>query len=83
MQPNSCTLLKIKEDMSAPRGNDRHNSQEPRWQNTLSPEILDILGPALQVGGLSGGSSFVSFFSSPTTSRRQWLSISRVNSHVI
>jgi len=46
MQPNSCAVRKIKEDMSQPSGTPRRNS--------LPPEILQILWPTLQVGVLSG-----------------------------
>ncbi|KAF8849873.1 hypothetical protein BDZ45DRAFT_662567 [Acephala macrosclerotiorum] len=53
MQPNACSIKKIKDDMTPapPSGTDR---ESPRRQNDLPPEILEIIGPALKVGGLSG-----------------------------
>lgn len=38
-----------------PSGADR---ESPRRRNDLPPEILEIIGPALKVGGLSGMTKF-------------------------
>lgn len=54
MQPNACSIKKIKDDMTLPQsGADR---ESPRQRNELPLEILEIIGPALRVGGLSGTS---------------------------
>lgn len=52
MQPNACTVRKVKDDMIRKGGNGE--DAPPRSQERLPPEILDIIKPALQVGGLSG-----------------------------
>lgn len=53
MQPNACAIRKVKDDMTQPTKSGA-NGEAPRRQNDLPPEILDIIVPALQVGGLSG-----------------------------
>jgi len=57
MQPNACAIQKVKGDMtqSQPSG----TGAEPRRPNDLPPEILEIIWPALQVGGLSGMSGML------------------------
>ena len=59
MQPNACTVQKLKGDMANPQqsGVNKDLSQRPR--DDLPPEILEIIFPALQVGGLVG--MFVGF----------------------
>jgi hypothetical protein len=47
MQPTACTLRKLKGDMAG-----EEQKIEPGRQ--LSPEILEIIVPALKVGGISG-----------------------------
>jgi hypothetical protein len=57
MQPNACTVRKVKEDMSKDgKKGDFYPSERPKGAPLLPPEILDIIKPALQVGGLSGKS---------------------------
>jgi hypothetical protein len=51
MQLNACSVKRLKEDMGPQRPGD---SEGPDEQNDLPPEILDIIWPALQVGGASG-----------------------------
>jgi hypothetical protein len=52
MQPNICAIQKVKGDMAQPQPSG--TGGEPRRPNDLPPEILEIIWPALQVGGLSG-----------------------------
>ena len=54
MQPNACSIKKIKDDMSQPPSSSGDSGDAPRRQNDLPPEVLDIIIPALQVGGISG-----------------------------
>lgn len=51
MQPNACAIRKVKDDMA--KGAEGNGSLE-RPRDGLPPEILDVIWPALQVGGLSG-----------------------------
>ena len=53
MHPNACAILKVRKDMAQPQQSVA-NAEPPRRQNDLPPEILEIIGPALQFGGLSG-----------------------------
>ena len=53
MQPNVCAIQKVKGDMVEPPP-PKADGKPPRRQNALPPEVLDIIWPALQVGGLSG-----------------------------
>ncbi|THV48865.1 hypothetical protein BGAL_0223g00070 [Botrytis galanthina] len=60
MQPNSCSLRKIRDDMTTPRAKeDSSRSMAPANQTQgpksgdLPPELMDIIKPALQFGGLS------------------------------
>jgi hypothetical protein len=53
MQPTICTTQKVKGDMSQSQSPKR-DSEPPQKRNGLPPEILEIIWPALQVGGLSG-----------------------------
>ena len=55
MQPNACAIRKVKDDMTEKGGNG-NGEPLPNRQRTerLPPEILEIMKPALQVGGLSG-----------------------------
>jgi hypothetical protein len=53
MQPNACAIRKVREDM-VPSEQSGANGEPPGRRNDLPPEILEILWPALQVGGLSG-----------------------------
>lgn len=53
MQPNVCTVKKVKDDMSQP-SRTGESGEAPRRRNDLPPEVLDIIAPALQVGGISG-----------------------------
>ncbi|PSS12961.1 hypothetical protein M430DRAFT_143450 [Amorphotheca resinae ATCC 22711] len=57
MQPNACAVRKVAADMT---GDGANGEKDPRRsQNGLPPEILDIVWPALQVGGLSGMSGIL------------------------
>jgi hypothetical protein len=53
MQPNACAVKRVKDDMMG-KGDD--GQSKPRGgQKDLPPvEILDVIYPALQIGGLSG-----------------------------
>jgi hypothetical protein len=53
MQPNICAIQKVKGDMAQSQPSRRDPEPPPR-RNDLPPEILEIIWPALQVGGLSG-----------------------------
>lgn len=60
MQPNSCSIRKIRDDMKTPgEKGDSSSSMAPINQSqslrsdNLSPELMDIIKPALQFGGLS------------------------------
>lgn len=56
MQPNICTVQKVKDDMAQPqpaKGEAPARKAQPRG-NDLPPEILEIIGPALQIGGACG-----------------------------
>ena len=53
MQPNACAIRKVREDMVSSEQSGA-NGEPPRRRNDLPPEILEIMWPALQVGGLSG-----------------------------
>lgn len=52
MQPNACTVRRITDEMTGKGENGK--TERPERQNRLPPEILEIIQPALQVGGLSG-----------------------------
>lgn len=52
MQPNSCNIRKIKNDMSHPP---KSNSRDE-----LPPELLSILGSSLKVGGVTGVLPYIS-----------------------
>ncbi|TGO26248.1 hypothetical protein BPAE_0063g00170 [Botrytis paeoniae] len=60
MQPNSCSLRKIRDDMTTPKAKEdsspsmapTNQSQGPK-SGDLPPELMDIIKPALQFGGLS------------------------------
>jgi len=58
MQPNVCTVQNLKEDMTGREGKrerERERGNQPRRDhNELPPEILDIIVPALKVGGIAG-----------------------------
>lgn len=55
MQPNACAVRKVKDDMARDGGKGEHYPPEEENGGKLLPtEILDIMKPALQVGGLSG-----------------------------
>jgi hypothetical protein len=54
MQPNACAIRKVKEDMTKPSAESGANGESPQRRNDLPPEIIEIIWPALQVGGLSG-----------------------------
>jgi hypothetical protein len=56
MQPNVCTVQKLKEDMTGREGERERENQPRRHQNELPPEIFDIIVPALKVGGIAGKS---------------------------
>ncbi|KAH6723893.1 hypothetical protein BKA61DRAFT_566499 [Leptodontidium sp. MPI-SDFR-AT-0119] len=58
MQPNVCTVKKVKDDMSQP-SRTGESGEAPRRRNDLPPEVLDIIAPALQVGGISGMSGLL------------------------
>ena len=53
MQPNTCAIKKVKEDMtqSSRAGG---SGDAPQRRNDLPPEGLEIIVPALKFGGLSG-----------------------------
>jgi hypothetical protein len=53
MQPNICAIQKVKGDMAESQPS-RRDPEPPRRRNDLPLEILEIIWPALQVGGLSG-----------------------------
>jgi hypothetical protein len=67
MQPSACVIRKVKEDMTSREG--AGTGDLPRQQKRelrLPPEILDIIKPALQVGGLSGMfNASITYFQSP------------------
>ena len=52
MQPNACAVRKVKEDMVR-KGQDAEQ-QSPRRRNALPSEVMEIIVPALQVGGSAG-----------------------------
>ncbi len=54
MQPNACAIRKVQEDMTKPSTESGANGGPPQHRNDLPPEIIEIIWPALQVGGLSG-----------------------------
>jgi hypothetical protein len=55
MQPTPCAVQKVKDDMTDPgKPGASGGTESPRRRNGLPPEVLDIIWPALQVGGLSG-----------------------------
>jgi hypothetical protein len=61
MQPNICAIQKVKGDMTRPppSGTDGKpplvpDGKPPQRRDDLPPEILEVIWPALQVGGLSG-----------------------------
>ncbi|KAH7343019.1 hypothetical protein BKA65DRAFT_303336 [Rhexocercosporidium sp. MPI-PUGE-AT-0058] len=58
MQPNACSIKKIKDDMSQP-SKPGDSGDAPRRQNDLPPEVLEIIVPALQIGGISGMSGLL------------------------
>jgi len=53
MQPNICAIQKVKGDMAQSQP-PKTGAEPPPRRNDLPPEILEIIWPALQVGGLSG-----------------------------
>ncbi|KAG0648811.1 hypothetical protein D0Z07_5051 [Hyphodiscus hymeniophilus] len=57
MQPNACSIRKIKNDMTD--NGESVPPPSPQRNERLPPEILDIIKPALQVGSLSGTSGFI------------------------
>jgi hypothetical protein len=65
MQPNACTVRKIKEDMAPGQESGANGGGSPRGQNDLPPEIKEIIWPALQVGGLTGTLQFIFIFTCP------------------
>jgi hypothetical protein len=60
MQPNACSVRRIKQDMTQQKSqsDDGESSfpeaSRPPRRNGLPPEILQIIGPAFQVGGAVG-----------------------------
>ncbi|TVY18407.1 hypothetical protein LARI1_G002667 [Lachnellula arida] len=57
MQPTPCTVQKIKDGMTdpgKPGATSSGGTEPPRRTNGLPPEILNIIWPAVQIGGLSG-----------------------------
>ena len=64
MQPHICTVLKVKEDMSTAggEGEEKRKTQTRQRQNELPSELLDIIVPALKVGGITGRSYLCSQF---------------------
>ncbi|TVY42424.1 hypothetical protein LSUB1_G001636 [Lachnellula subtilissima] len=57
MQPTPCTVQKIKDGMTDPTkpgASSGGGTEPPRRRSGLPPEILDIIWPAIQIGGLSG-----------------------------
>ena len=54
MQPNVCTVQKIKGDMTGSGMDKGEREEPPRPQKHHRPDPLDVLYPALQVGGLCG-----------------------------
>lgn len=60
MQPTPCAIQKIKNDMTdtgkegAVAAASGRTEAPRRRKNDLPTEILDIIGPALKVGALSG-----------------------------
>ncbi|KAH8806365.1 hypothetical protein F5882DRAFT_391836 [Hyaloscypha sp. PMI_1271] len=58
MQPNICAIQKVKGDMAQPQSSSRETGP-PQSSDKLPPEILEIIWPALQVGGLSGMSGML------------------------
>jgi hypothetical protein len=52
MQPNACAVRKVKDDMTGKGGDERTEPYRP--QRDPAPNSLDVIYPALQVGGLSG-----------------------------
>jgi len=57
MQPNVCAIQKVKGDTTQPPPSGA--GREPRRPNDLPPEIMEIIWPALQIGGLSGFSGML------------------------
>jgi hypothetical protein len=59
MQPNACATRKVKDDMAGRGGNrEDYQPQQLNEGKHLPSEILEIVKPALQVGGLCGMSNF-------------------------
>ncbi|KAH7419003.1 hypothetical protein BKA64DRAFT_633708 [Cadophora sp. MPI-SDFR-AT-0126] len=58
MQPNACAIKKVREDMtqSSRQGG---SGDAPQRRNDLPPEVLEIVVPAIKVGGLSGMSGLL------------------------
>lgn len=59
MQPTPCTVQKIKDGMTDPGkpgagSSSSGGTEPPRRSYGLPPEILNIIWPAVQIGGLSG-----------------------------
>lgn len=54
MQPNACAVKKVTEDMTAIKGELEEGSKSQKLKNGLPSEILAIMLPAFQVGGLTG-----------------------------
>lgn len=78
MQPNACAIRKVKDDMTGKGGNGEL-PLAPQRKERLPSEILDIIKPALQVGGLSGMLKYFLFLSSrlPSDASAPFLHISR------
>jgi len=57
MQPNACAVRKVKDDMIGKGGDERTEPYRP--QKDPAPNSLDVIYPALQVGGLSGASGLL------------------------
>lgn len=63
MQPNVCTVQKVKDDMTGSEGERDREKQSQRRQNDFPPEILELIIPALKVGSVTGVSGiFVGSF---------------------
>lgn len=55
MQPNACSIQKLKKDMAARNEKEyEKESGNTRKRNELPPEILYIIVPALKAGGFAG-----------------------------
>ena len=54
MQPNACAIRKVKDNMTGKGVDGEQPPLTSQRKERLPSEILDIIKPALQVGGLSG-----------------------------